>query len=64
MSEDMLRLFQMMKMELEKQTTTITQNINDALMLTIDEKSQPIIEENKNLQSEVEILDKKVEGSI
>ena len=60
MSEDMLRLFQMMKMELEKQTVTITQNISDALMLTIDEKIQPIIEENKNLKSEVEILNKKV----
>lgn len=36
MSEDMLRLFQMMKLELEKETTTITQTISDALMLTTD----------------------------
>lgn len=60
MSEDMLRLFQMMKVELEKQTATITQNISDALMLSIEEKIQPIIEENKLLKSEVDILNKKI----
>lgn len=60
MSEDMLKLFQMMKMELEKQTTTITENITDTIMRTIEDKIQPIIEENKHLKSEVETLNIKV----
>lgn len=60
MSEDMLKLFQMMKMELEKQTTTITQNVTETLLHTIEDKIKPIIEENKQLKSEVEILNTKV----
>lgn len=60
MSEEMLQLFQLMKMELEKQTITITQNITDTLMHTIDDKIQPLLEENKHLKSEVQTLNKKV----
>lgn len=56
----MLQLLEMMKIELQKQTETITQNITDTLMRTVDEKMQPIIEENKYLKSEVEILSKKI----
>ncbi|CAB3257724.1 unnamed protein product [Arctia plantaginis] len=47
-------------MELEKQTTTITQNITDTLMRTIDDKIQPLLEENKHLKSEVQTLNRKV----
>lgn len=60
MSVEMLQLFQMMKIELEKQTTTITQNITDTLMQTIDTKIQPLLEENKQLKSEVQTLNRKV----
>lgn len=47
-------------MELEKHTTTITKNISDTLLRTIDERLQPLIEENKQLKFEVEILNKKI----
>lgn len=60
MSGDMLKLFQMMKMELEKQTTIITQNVTDTLMRSLDDKIQPIVEENKNLKAEVETLNRKL----
>ncbi|CAB3226940.1 unnamed protein product [Arctia plantaginis] len=60
MSKEMLQLFQLMKMELEKQTTTITQNVTDTLMRTIDDKIQPLLEENKHLKSEVQTLNRKV----
>lgn len=60
MSEDMSKLFQMMKIELEKQTATITQNVTDSLMQAIDSKIQPLIEENKNLRTEVQTLNKKI----
>lgn len=60
MSEDMIRLFQMVKMELEKQTEIITQNVSDTLMRNIEDKMQPIIEENKHLKSEVETLNKRI----
>lgn len=60
MSEDMLKLFQMMKMEMEKQTNLITQSITDTLMRTIDDKIQPIIEENKYLKIEVETMNRKI----
>lgn len=60
MSGDMLKLFQMMKMELEKQTTVITQNITDTLMHSLDDKIQPILEENRKLKEEVETLNRKM----
>lgn len=60
MSEEMLQLFQLMKMELEKQTTTITQNITNTLMRTIDDKIQPLLEENKQLKSEVQTLNREM----
>lgn len=52
----MANLFQLMKTELDKQTTTITEKI----MSTIDDKLQPIIEENKCLKIEIEKLNNKV----
>ncbi|CAH2091435.1 unnamed protein product [Euphydryas editha] len=60
MSEEMLKLFKMMKMELEKQTTTIIQNVTDTLMRSLEDKIQPIIEENRNLKIEVETLNRKI----
>lgn len=59
-SEDMLRLFEMMKMELDKQTKIITQNITATLMSSIENKITPLIEENKHLKAEIETLNKKV----
>lgn len=60
MSEDMLKLFQMMKMELEKQTAIITQSITETLMRSLDDKIQPILEENKKLKEEIETLNRKM----
>lgn len=60
MSADKLQLFQMMKIELEKQTITITQSVTDTLMRAMDDKIQPILEENKNLKIEVQSLNRKI----
>lgn len=56
MSEDMSRLFQMMKIELDKQTATITEKVTNTIMRSIDDKIKPIIEENKCLKMHVETL--------
>lgn len=60
MSEDMFKLFQMMKIELEKQTAIITENVATNLMRVIDDKIQPIIEENNNLKVEIQSLNRKI----
>nr|XP_037870351.1 uncharacterized protein LOC119629240 [Bombyx mori] len=59
MSEDMTKLFQMMKLELDKQTATITQSVTDSIMRNIDDKIKPILEENKYLKNEVQKLNDK-----
>lgn len=60
MQEDMVRLFEMMKLELHEQTATITKNVTEGIMRTIDEKLQPILEENKCLKTEIQKLNEKV----
>lgn len=50
----------MMKMELDKQTTIITQSITETLMCSIEEKIKPIIEENQHLKAEVQTLNRKI----
>lgn len=53
MEQQLERLFEKVKLEMEKQTDTI--------MERIDNKLRPIIEENKQLKVKVESLEKKVE---
>lgn len=60
MSEEMSLLFSMMKQELEKQTTIITEAVTANIMRSIDEKIKPLVEENKMLQLEVEILNSRI----
>ena len=61
MSEEMSMstLYSMMKQEMEKQANLITAN-TEKIMLSIDEKIKPLIEENKNLKIEIEVLNKKI----
>lgn len=60
MTEEMTVLFNMLRLELDKQTETITQAVTKNIMQNIDERIQPLIEENKTLKSEIEILNKKL----
>ncbi|CAB3219823.1 unnamed protein product [Arctia plantaginis] len=48
--------FDKIKNEMEMQTTTITNN----LLQKLEEKLQPIIEENKNLKVKIEVLENKL----
>lgn len=50
----------MLKMDLEKQTKIITQNIAPTLMTFIENKITPLTEENKYLKADFETLNKKV----
>ncbi|KOB67947.1 Endonuclease-reverse transcriptase [Operophtera brumata] len=59
-SEEMSLLFSMMKQELEKQTTIITEAVTANIMRSIDEKIKPLVEENKMLHLEVEILNSRI----
>lgn len=59
-SEEMSTLFNMMKQELEKQTTIITESVTAKIMQNIDEKIKPLVEENKNLKLEIETLNIKI----
>lgn len=51
------KLFEKIKLEMQLQTKEITEN----LMTKMDEKMQPLIEENCKLKQKVEVLEKKVE---
>ncbi|CAH2103097.1 unnamed protein product [Euphydryas editha] len=48
--------FDKIKIEMDMQTTTIT----NSLLQKIEEKLQPIIEENKNLKEKIEVLENKI----
>lgn len=52
-------LYDMMKQELEKQAVLINNN-TEKIMLTIDDKIKPLIEENKILKCEIQELNKKI----
>lgn len=56
----MSTLFSLMKLELEKQTTVITETVTANILQNIDEKIKPLVEENKILKLEVEILNTKI----
>lgn len=57
---EMSALFNKLKEEMDKQTSTLTETITTNVLLSIDEKIKPIIQENMRLKNEVEILTKKV----
>lgn len=61
MSEEMSisMLYSMMKQDMEKQANLITAN-TEKIMLSIDEKLIPLLEENKNLKKEIEVLNQKI----
>lgn len=56
MDEQMQLLFSNLKLEMEKQTTTLKQSIREE----IDEKLKPLVEENMYLKTEVEKLNEKI----
>lgn len=60
MTEEMTMLFNMMKLELDKQTNTITQAVTKNILQSIDERIQPLVDENRILKSEIETLNRKL----
>lgn len=58
MEEQFQTLFDKMKLEMEKQTNSITSTLLDKM----EEKLLPLLEENKKLKEKVETLEKKIEN--
>lgn len=52
-------LYSMMKLEMEKQAALITDN-SEKIMMTIDDKIKPLIQENEKLKSEIKLLNNKI----
>lgn len=52
-------LFNMMKLEMEKQATLIKEN-TEKIMMTLDDKIKPLIQENEKLKSEITLLNNKI----
>lgn len=55
-------LLSKLKEELDKQTLEITQTITETVLLRVDEKIKPILQENTQLRSEVEKLNTKIKS--
>lgn len=62
LSPEMSLLLAKMTEQLNIQTKIITENITAAVLQKVDEKLQPIIEENEKLKCEVEKLNKKIQN--
>lgn len=62
LSSEMLLLLEKMEEKLNLQTITITENITTAVLIKVDEKIKPIIEENLKLKTEIEKLNRKIES--
>lgn len=60
MSDEMLMLISMMKQEFEKQTLLITNAVSEKIMQKMDEKIEPLLQENKNLKVEIATLNTKI----
>jgi hypothetical protein len=60
MSTDMALLFTKLKEELDKQTEIITKNVSASILQSVEDKLNPVIEENRFLKSEIEKLSAKV----
>ncbi|GBP78595.1 hypothetical protein EVAR_57163_1 [Eumeta japonica] len=50
-----------MKIELQNQNTELKESITNSIMAKMDEKLIPIVEENKNLKTKIEKLEKEIE---
>ncbi|XP_037296945.1 uncharacterized protein LOC115446198 [Manduca sexta] len=61
MEEQFQLLFNNMKLEMQKQTVELTESLTKNLMDRMDEKLNPIIEENEQLKQKVCDLEKEVE---
>lgn len=62
LSPEMSLLLSKMTEQLNLQTKTLTENITAAVLQKVDEKLQPIMEENVKLKGEVEELNKKIQN--
>ncbi|XP_052742166.1 uncharacterized protein LOC112048177 [Bicyclus anynana] len=62
MEDQFQLLFNKMKNEMQKQTLELKESITNTIMEKMEEKLQPIIEENKNLKIKLENLEKEVES--
>ncbi|CAH2097986.1 unnamed protein product [Euphydryas editha] len=62
LSPEMSLLLSKMTEQLNLQTKTITEKITAAVLQKVDEKLQPIIEENVKLKDEIENLNKKIQN--
>lgn len=60
LTPEMSLLLTQMTEQLNLQTATLTENITTAVLTKVEEKIVPIIEENKKLKSEVEVLKNKI----
>lgn len=58
----MLLLLEKMDEKLNLQTITITENITTAVLIQVDEKIKPILEENAKLKTEIDKLNRKIEN--
>lgn len=62
LTPEMSLLLSKMTEQLNIQTKTITENITATVLQKVDEKIQPIIEENERLKSEIQKLSKKIQN--
>lgn len=60
LSPEMSRLLTKMTEQLNIQTIAITDNVTTAVLMKVDEKITPIIDENEKLKKQVEILNNKI----
>lgn len=60
LSPEMMLLLSKMTEQLNIQTKTITENVTAAVLQKVEEKLQPIMEENEKLKVEVDKLNKKI----
>lgn len=61
LSPEMTLLLEKMKEQLNLQTNIITENITTAVLLQVEEKIKPIIEENEKLKTEIVKLNRKID---
>lgn len=62
MSPDMALLFTMLKEEMHHQTEIITNKVSSSILQSVEEKLNPIIEENKLLKAEIEKLNTRMKS--
>ncbi|CAG4945594.1 unnamed protein product [Colias eurytheme] len=60
MDDQMQMLFSKIKLEMEKQTATLTESITRGILEEMNNKLKPILEENQHLKQEIENLNEKL----